>query len=74
MSEQKLTNDQRRRINAIMNAWHEDIDRISETPRKRIGTTFSCHDDALSQKPYEKLRDKYMPMIQKIKEESIGEG
>lgn len=73
MSEQKLTSDQQKRIGAIMEEWAEEIKRIPEPPKGYYGGGFNCKKATERQKPYEDLRDKYLPMIQAIKEENNGE-
>lgn len=74
MSGQKLTNDQQQRIDAIMKEWNDEIDKIPEAPKNYYGGGFNCKKATERHKLYEALRDKYMPMIQKIKEENNGEG
>lgn len=71
MSGRPLTSDQQKRIDAIIEEWKEEIKRIPEPPND-YGGGFNCRKATERQKPYEALRDKYMPMIQAIKEENNG--
>ncbi|MBR0085652.1 MAG: hypothetical protein IJL97_03785 [Lachnospiraceae bacterium] len=68
MSEKKLTVDQESRINAIIDQWRADIDKIPEA-RGLSSNSFSQKWAEEAEMPYLRLRNKYMPMIEKIKEE-----
>ena len=68
MNEKEKNASKERRIKAIMEQWDAEVAKIPEATGLPPNT-FSQKWAMEAQKPYLLLRDKYMPMIEKIKSE-----
>ena len=68
MSEKKLTQDQKDRLNAIKKEWEIEIEKME----KEIPSPDGRHLDGPRTTAHTRLASKYMPMIQAIMEESNG--
>lgn len=66
MKERKITSDQKRRIEAIKEAWLKELREIPEPELTRW-------PDISLNEPYRKLEKKYKPQIDAIMEENNGE-
>ena len=65
MSEKKLTQDQKDRLNAIKKEWEIEIEKME----KEIPPPDGRHLDGPRTTAHMRLASKYMPMIQAIMEE-----
>lgn len=59
-----MTEDQKRRIDEIKKKWAQEVEMIQDIEPRFNGF------DGLVNRPYRELELKYMPMIQKILDES----
>lgn len=65
MSGKQLSEDQRNRINAIVDEWEKEMEKME----KEVAPPDGKHFDGPRTRAMIELEKKYMPMIQKIKDE-----